>query len=625
MAGILDFLQSPDAQLGIGLLAAGGPTTDPNQTGFGQRLQSAMNGMTANQQIALRAKLMQSQIDENASQNALRQAQLGQQAKRDAYFMGDAGYAGPAAGAAAPGLPGSAGVQGGAPMAAPGVAAQGAPVAAGGDRFSQWSAQYGIPRDALVNDYMTNGGKGIAEMLMKRGTPDMQVSNGYAYDKNRIGAGYLPSLNISQDGKSSMVQIGPDGLPVVSAPRGAVDTFGAYQGAQANYKPIKVYNPATGREEYTTEGAVVGGRQAQRTGNPLVDAVMQTESNGNPNAVSPKGAQGLMQVMPGTNTSPGFGVSPARDGSEAERTRVGQDYLGKMKEKYGGNDTLAAIAYNWGPGNTDMWIKSGGDYSKLPAETKNYVSAVMTRSAVNGLGGGQQSAAPAGNYAAGPSANEAASAAGRQATASSIGGKAGELLKESSDAANSATQSVASAQRMVQALDSNKVLTGPTASLRLKGLQIASVLGMQGKDDAEKIANTRQAVQEMAKLTLEGRKQMSGQGAITNQESALAEKATSGSIDDLTAPEIRQLAQAAERTGRWKYSQHEAKMNAMSQDPAMAGNVALYKAAPMPDAISSPSSDKPAGKPPIPMKGMVQDGYKFKGGNAADPTSWEKM
>jgi hypothetical protein len=178
---------------------------------------------------------------------------------------------------------------------------------------------------------------------------------------------------------------------------------------------------------------------------------------------------------------------------------------------------------------------------------------------------------------------------------------------------------------MVQALDSNKVLTGPTASLRLKGLQIASVLGMQGKDDAEKIANTRQAVQEMAKLTLEGRKQMSGQGAITNQESALAEKATSGSIDDLTAPEIRQLAQAAERTGRWKYSQHEAKMNAMSQDPAMAGNVALYKAAPMPDAISSPSSDKPAGKPPIPMKGMVQDGYKFKGGNAADPTSWEKM
>jgi hypothetical protein len=566
MAGILDFLQSPDAQLGIGLLAAGGPTTDPNQTGFGQRLAGAMNSVTANQQIALRAKLMQSQISENESQDALRRAQLGQQAKRDAYFMGDAGYAGPAAGTAAPGLPGSAGVQGGAPMAAPGVAAQGAPVAAGGDRFSQWSAQYGIPRDALVNDYLTNGGKGIAEMLAKAGGKDMQVSNGYVFDKNRVGAGYLPQLNMSQDGKASMVQIGQDGMPVVSAPRGAVDTYSAYQGAQANYKPIKVFNPQTQREEYTTEGAVVQPGRAPQGG-------------------------------------------PAGYANEAQmRATAGGDMGADPK----------AIAREVAAVQNDLLTKKLDEPSR--AMLKTHLADLLQQGQRIGA-----PAAPAGNFAAGPSQNEAASAAGRQATASSIGGKAGELLKESSDAANSATQSVASAQRMVQALDSDKVLTGPTASLRLKGLQIASVLGMQGKDDAEKIANTRQAVQEMAKLTLEGRKQMSGQGAITNQESALAEKATSGSIDDLTAPEIRQLAQAAERTGRWKYSQHEAKMNAMSQDPAMAGSVALYKAAPMPDAISAPSSDKQAGKPPIPMKGMIQDGYKFKGGNAADPTSWEKM
>jgi hypothetical protein len=281
MAGILDFLQSPDAQLGIGLLAAGGPTTDPNQTGFGQRLAGAMNNVTANQQIALRAKLMQSQLDENNTQNLLRQAQLAQQARRDAYFMGDAGYAGPSAGAAAPGLPGSAGVQGGAPMAAPGVAAQGAPVAAGGDKFSQLSAQYGVPRDALVMDYMNNGGKGIAEMIAKRGTPDMQVSNGYVYDKNRIGAGYLPQLNMSQDGKASMVQIGQDGMPVISAPRGAVDTYSAYQGAQANYKPIKVFNPQTQREEYTTEGAVVQpGRAPQGPAGYANEAQMRATAGG---------------------------------------------------------------------------------------------------------------------------------------------------------------------------------------------------------------------------------------------------------------------------------------------------------------------------------------------------------
>lgn len=602
MAGILDFLQQPDAQLGIGLLAAGGPTTDPNQTGFGQRLAGAMNNVTANQQIALRAKLMQSQIDENAVQNQMRQAQMADAQRKQAMLAQWA-----------------AGGGGAAPMGGGAVGGGGgmAPAGAGPD-FSPAT----LARLKLAGIDMTD--------VAKLAQPNWQNINGNLVNTNdpNFKGGIQDGVFASSDGRINMLRKNPDGSFVSGAPQGALETFRAGEDAKnqsaASQKTIKVWNPATQQYDYQTEANVAArANGGGRTGNPLIDAVMQTESNGNPNAVSPKGAQGLMQVMPGTNTSPGFGVSPARDGSEAERTRVGQEYLGKMKERYGGNDTLAAIAYNWGPGNTDMWLKSGGDFSKLPAETKNYVSAVMTRSAVNGFGG-RGGAATQGNFAAEPSQNEAASAAGRQATASSIGGKAGELLKESSDAANSATQSVASAQRMVQALDSNKVLTGPTASLRLKGLQIASVLGMQGKDDAEKIANTRQAVQEMAKLTLEGRKQMSGQGAITNQESALAEKATSGSIDDLTAPEIRQLAQAAERTGRWKYAQHEAKMNAMSQDPAMAGNVALYKAAPMPDAISSPSSEKPASKPPIPMKGMVQDGYKFKGGNPADPTSWER-
>jgi hypothetical protein len=259
--GILDFLQSPDAQLGIGLLAAGGPTTDPNQVGFGQRLNTTMQRMQADQQQAMRAKLMQSQIDENATQDLLRRATLAQQARRDAYFMGDGGASGvPTAGfpgsGAAVGVPGAqggspmAGVQGGSPMG-------GAPAA--GDKFSQWAAQYGIPRDALVNDYLTNGGKGIAEMIAKRGTPDMQVSNGYAYDKNRVGAGYLPQFNVSQDGKSSLTQIGPDGIPVVSAPPGAVETFKAYQGAQGSVKPIKVWDPVQQREVYTNETAAATG------------------------------------------------------------------------------------------------------------------------------------------------------------------------------------------------------------------------------------------------------------------------------------------------------------------------------------------------------------------------------
>src|SRR3954469_17136041 len=72
--GILDFLQSPEAQMGIGLLAAGGPSTTPMNVG--QRVQMAMQGMTANEQNKLKLKLMQSQIDENSSQDAMRKQQL---------------------------------------------------------------------------------------------------------------------------------------------------------------------------------------------------------------------------------------------------------------------------------------------------------------------------------------------------------------------------------------------------------------------------------------------------------------------------------------------------------------------------------------------------------------------
>ena len=58
-------------------------------------------------------------------------------------------------------------------------------------------------------------------------------------------------------------------------------------------------------------------RQVQPTIQPtdfdrIVNITVQSESGGNPNAISPKGAKGLMQVMDGTNNAPGFGVTPAK-------------------------------------------------------------------------------------------------------------------------------------------------------------------------------------------------------------------------------------------------------------------------------------------------------------------------
>jgi hypothetical protein len=119
----------------------------------------------------------------------------------------------------------------------------------------------------------------------------------------------------------------------------------------------------------------------QMTGGITPENIRTVESGGRPDAVSPKGAEGVMQVMPNTQTNPGFGVAPAKDKSPQELERVGRDYYAAMQNKYG-HDTLAAIAYNMGPGKTDAWLKAGADFNKLPAETQTYIGKVNLANAM---------------------------------------------------------------------------------------------------------------------------------------------------------------------------------------------------------------------------------------------------
>lgn len=107
----------------------------------------------------------------------------------------------------------------------------------------------------------------------------------------------------------------------------------------------------------------------------LYDDVEYVESRGDPNALSSKGARGVMQLMPGTMRDPGFGITPMRDNSEEENRRVGQQYLDAMYKRYG-DRKLALMAYNWGPGNVDKWLKAGSPPNKVPKETRDYVSKV---------------------------------------------------------------------------------------------------------------------------------------------------------------------------------------------------------------------------------------------------------
>lgn len=102
---------------------------------------------------------------------------------------------------------------------------------------------------------------------------------------------------------------------------------------------------------------------------------MQSESGGNPNAVSPKGARGLMQVMPATARDPGFGIRPS-NGSPADDVRVGKEYLRAMHGKFGGDLAKMWGSYNAGPGRVDELVARYGEnwLKHAPAETRAYVA-----------------------------------------------------------------------------------------------------------------------------------------------------------------------------------------------------------------------------------------------------------
>jgi len=121
----------------------------------------------------------------------------------------------------------------------------------------------------------------------------------------------------------------------------------------------------------------------------LVAAVIRTESRFVVGARSPKGAMGLMQMMPETGQwvagqidYPDFSAALLTDPEVS--IRFGTWYLASLKREFQNNDILALAAYNGGRGNVRQWMNQFGwsvefrDISQIPfRETRDYVRKVL--------------------------------------------------------------------------------------------------------------------------------------------------------------------------------------------------------------------------------------------------------
>lgn len=143
--------------------------------------------------------------------------------------------------------------------------------------------------------------------------------------------------------------------------------LGVIEKARASGKPV-FGSTSTARSIHAQYGAILEEEAARRNLSlPLLIAVIAVESGGNPGAVSPKGAGGLMQLMPGTADR--FGVTNAM--APAQNIRGGARYLDWLLTQFDNDAVLALAGYNAGEGA--VW-KNGG----VPPyrETRDYVAKV---------------------------------------------------------------------------------------------------------------------------------------------------------------------------------------------------------------------------------------------------------
>lgn len=156
----------------------------------------------------------------------------------------------------------------------------------------------------------------------------------------------------------------------------------------------------------------------------------------------------------------------------------------------------------------------------------------------------------------------------------SVAGQIGPMAKDSRIQAQGAVGMFDSADRIQRALDSGKVSAGPfTTQVQTVKQLVQKVAG--GSDEG--IRQTRQVIKGLAQMSVEARKELQGQGQVTESEAAAVAKAESGDINDLTTGELQDLVTLTKRAAHFRAKSHQTIIDSMAGSEATKGMIPFYQ------------------------------------------------
>jgi hypothetical protein len=182
----------------------------------------------------------------------------------------------------------------------------------------------------------------------------------------------------------------------------------------------------------------------------------------------------------------------------------------------------------------------------------------------------------------------------------SMAAQVGKIMEGQRTGMDGAMRMFNSADQLGMALDSGQVITGPGADVKTKALQIGRVLGVTGKTSDEMLVNTRAAIKSLAEMGVQARKELAGQGQITEKEAEAVQKAYAGDLSSLTEGELRMLVDVTKRAASLRAKGYESQLQSVPKElqpfytvPGL-GQVSGYKSggAASPSTVrQQPSSD----------------------------------